>query len=172
MRKIGFLLLGLLAVGQVQAQKNAPSGIFFEISGNGLKQPSYILGSNHEVSGSFVHQIPQFDYIYNKVGQTCFETEMGTEADEATADANQPGARLQQQQQPDLAKLLLLPADSTYAQLIGADKAAEIDRIMSNLFPSYVSNMRPNYAATILQAVMQARQLSLTGVGSPFVSID
>lgn len=173
MRKIGFLLLGLLAVGQGQAQKNAHNGIFFEISGNGLKHPSYILGSNHEVSGSFVHQIPQFDEIYNKVGQTCFETEMGTEADQTTAQASQAVASLQQQQQQtDMAKLLLLPQDSTYARLIGADKAAEIDRIMSGLFPSYVSDMRPNYAATILQAVMQARQLSLTGVGSPFVSID
>lgn len=173
MRKIGFLLLGLLAVGQGQAQKNAHNGIFFEISGNGLKHPSYILGSNHEVSGSFVHQIPQFDEIYNKVGQTCFETEMGTEADQTTAQASQAVASLQQQQQQtDMAKLLLLPQDSTYARLIGADKAAEIDRIMSGLFPSYVPDMRPNYAATILQAVMQARQLSLTGVGSPFVSID
>ena len=173
MRKIGFLLLGLLAVGQGQAQKNAHNGIFFEISGNGLKHPSYILGSNHEVSGSFVHQIPQFDEIYNKVGQTCFETEMGTAADQTTAQASQAVASLQQQQQQtDMAKLLLLPQDSTYARLIGADKAAEIDRIMSGLFPSYVSDMRPNYAATILQAVMQARQLSLTGVGSPFVSID
>ncbi|MCI6550800.1 MAG: TraB/GumN family protein [Prevotella sp.] len=173
MRKIGFLLLGLLAVGQGQAQKNAHNGIFFEISGNGLKHPSYILGSNHEVSGSFVHQIPQFDEIYNKVRQTCFETEMGTEADQTTAQASQAVASLQQQQQQtDMAKLLLLPQDSTYARLIGADKAAEIDRIMSGLFPSYVSDMRPNYAATILQAVMQARQLSLTGVGSPFVSID
>ena len=95
MRKIGFLLLGLLAVGQGQAQKNAPNGIFFEISGNGLKHPSYILGSNHEVSGSFVHQIPQFDEIYNKVGQTCFETEMGTEADQTTAQASQAVASLQ-----------------------------------------------------------------------------
>lgn len=166
-------MLGLLAVGQGQAQKNAHNGIFFEISGNGLKHPSYILGSNHEVSGSFVHQIPQFDEIYNKVGQTCFETEMGTEADQTTAQASQAVASLQQQQQQtDMAKLLLLPQDSTYARLIGADKAAEIDRIMSGLFPSYVPDMRPNYAATILQAVMQARQLSLTGVGSPFVSID
>ena len=173
MKKTLFLLLGIALACSASAQKKQPNGIFFEISGNGLKQPSYILGSNHEVNGSFVHQIPQFDEIYNKVGQTCFETEMGEDADNTTATANQAVANLQQQQQQqDMAKMLILPEDSTYAKLIGADKAAEIDRIMSDLFPNYVSNMRPNYAATILQAVMQARQLSLTGVGSPFVSID
>lgn len=172
MKKIYSLLLGMLLANGACAQKNVADGIFFEISGNGLKSPSYILGSNHEVNGTFVHQIPQFDIIYNKVGQTCFETELDDNLDSSTSQANKAVASLQQQQQQDLASLLILPADRTYAKIIGADKAAEIDKIMKDLFPSYVSDMRPGYAATILQAVMQARQLGLTGVGSPFVSVD
>ena len=63
MKKTLFLLLGIALACSASAQKKQPNGIFFEISGNGLKQPSYILGSNHEVNGSFVHQIPQFDDI-------------------------------------------------------------------------------------------------------------
>ena len=171
MKKIGFLLFGILMTAGSYAQKNATDGIFFEISGNGLKTPSYILGSNHEVNGEFVHQIPQFDLIYNKVGQTCFETELNGDADQSTATANNAVASLQKQQQ-DAAAILMLPADSTYERIIGIEKATQIDKVMTSMFPNYVSNMRPAYAATILQAVMQSRQLSLTGFGGPFLSID
>ena len=118
MKKTLFLLLGIALACSASAQKKQPNGIFFEISGNGLKQPSYILGSNHEVNGSFVHQIPQFDEIYNKVGQTCFETEMGEDADNTTATANQAVANLQQQQQQqDMAKMLILPGDTVFMQV-------------------------------------------------------
>ena len=172
MRKILYLLAGMLLATQVSAQKSNLNGIFFEISGNGLKSPSYILGSNHEVNGTFVHQIPQFNTIFDKVKQTCFETDLDDGTDSATAAAGDAVVSLQQQQQSDIAKHLLLPADSTYAALLGSEKAAEIDKIMSDLFPSYVPNMRPVYASSILRTVTQVHQMSLTGIGSPFVSID
>ena len=173
MKKIVYLLAVLLVATQMSAQKSNLNGIFFEITGNDLKTPSYILGSNHEVNGSFVHQIPQFNAIFEKVQQTCFETELDEGTDQATAAAGNAVASLQQQQQQgDMAKLLILPDDSTYSAMIGSDKAAEIDKIMTALFPSYVPNLRPAYASAILQAVIQAHQLSLTGIGSPFVSID
>ena len=172
MKKTLFLLLGIALACSASAQKKQPNGIFFEISGNGLKQPSYILGSNHEVNGTFVHQIPQFNTIFDKVKQTCFETDLDDGTDSATAAAGDAVVSLQQQQQSDIAKHLLLPADSTYAALLGSEKAAEIDKIMSDLFPSYVPNMRPVYASSILRTVTQVHQMSLTGIGSPFVSID
>ncbi len=172
MRKMTFLIVGILTACQLYAQKKPLDGIFFEISGNGLKSPSYILGSNHEVNGEFVHQIPLFDTLFEKIGQTCFETDLTEDADQTTSSANNAVASLQKQNQQEIATLLLLPADSTYEKIIGQEKAAEIDAVMKRMFPNYVSNMRPAYAGNILQAVMQAKQLGLTGIGNPFLSID
>lgn len=172
MKKTFFLLLGLSLLSSAYAQKTSTNGIFFEISGKGLKSPSYILGSNHEVTGSFVHQIPQFDIIYNKVKQTCFETELNDDVETSDTANKKAVASVQQQQQMD-ANMLLLPADSTYAKIIGEKRAAEIDSIMTSHFPSFVSNMRPFYASAILKYVLQARQLGLTGLEqTPFQSID
>ena len=69
----------------------------------------------------------------------------------------------------------IYPVDSEHSaifQSLNGENRAEIDKIMSDLFPSYVPNMRPVYASSILRTVTQVHQMSLTGIGSPFVSID
>ncbi|MBP3228908.1 MAG: TraB/GumN family protein [Bacteroidaceae bacterium] len=53
-----------------------PDGIFFRISGGGLAEPSYILGSLHTIPGDFVHHIPHFDEAAASVRQFVFEKDL------------------------------------------------------------------------------------------------
>lgn len=54
-----------------------PDGIFFRISGGGLAEPSYILGTIHTIPGDFVHSIPHFDEAASRVRQFVFESDLG-----------------------------------------------------------------------------------------------
>lgn len=68
------LLCSLLAVN-VQAQDSFHEyrGVFFRISGNGLKNPSYILGTLHTIPGDFVYTLPGFEEIIGSVEQLVTE---------------------------------------------------------------------------------------------------
>ena len=59
------------------AHAQIPDGIFFRISGGGLAEPSYILGSLHTIPGDFVHHIPGFDEAAGSVRQFVFERDLG-----------------------------------------------------------------------------------------------
>ena len=149
MKKILIVYLSLLFSVAVCAQ-TATNAILFKISGNGLKSPSYILGSFHIMRGETVSGIPNFEKIYKAIPQVCFETDMNQ-----SPSSTVMGEEVQPPQAKPMYKLtpqeILLPADSTYDKIIGVEKAAEVDTVMKTVFPMYVSNMRPTYAAIILQ---------------------
>lgn len=160
MIKILIVYLSLLFSVAVSGQ-TATNAVLFKISGNGLKSPSYILGSFHIMRGETVSSIPEFEKIYKAIPQVCFETDMN-QSPSSTA----MGEEVQPPQAKSMAKLtpqeILLPADSTYDKIIGAEKAAEVDTVMKMVFPMYVSNMRPTYAAMILQMMYSVQMLGIT----------
>ncbi|MBQ4484036.1 MAG: TraB/GumN family protein [Prevotella sp.] len=57
---------------------SVPDGIFFRISGGGLAEPSYILGTLHTIPGDFVHRIPGFHEAANSVQQFIFERDLAS----------------------------------------------------------------------------------------------
>ena len=59
-----------------QEQARIDNGVFFKIEGNGLKKPSYALGTMHYVHGDYVHKIEGFDSIFNSV--ECLAEELPT----------------------------------------------------------------------------------------------
>lgn len=67
MKKILTLIVALIVFSAANAQ------VLFEISGNGLKQSSYILGSCHVVTSTFVDSIPGAHKTLKKVSQICGE---------------------------------------------------------------------------------------------------
>ncbi|MCF0197842.1 MAG: TraB/GumN family protein [Bacteroidaceae bacterium] len=74
------LLIQMLCLGcnaQEQGSFHEHQGVFFRISGNGLTNPSYILGTIHTIPGDFVHTLPNFSEIIGSVGQ--FVTEYNFE---------------------------------------------------------------------------------------------
>lgn len=171
MRK--FFLLALSFVLSLPAFSQTDDGILFEISGNGLKAPSYILGSNHNISGEFVHQIPKFDDIFNKVKQTCFETDLSPEADKASEARLQKVAEQRKAEQAQMNMTdLLLPGDSTYSHIIGQEKANQIDSVMSGVLNMSVGTIRPWYLQTIVKSLLASKQMEVKQGQQTLSSID
>lgn len=72
--KIFFALFLLCPFCQLKAQEaDGDDALLFEISGNGLQKSSYLLGTDHNVDGRFVHEIPCFDSILQKVDAVAAE---------------------------------------------------------------------------------------------------
>lgn len=172
MTKTIILACLLLLPAGLYAQ-SADNAIFFKISGNGLKKPSYILGSFHIIRGEIVSRIPGFKEIYNETPQVCFETDMNHTSSNAEAESLTPS--MKSNSKTELTeKDILLPEDSTYDKMIGSVKAAEIDSMMKIVYPMYVSNMRPGYASMIIQMMYSIQMLGITqeNMQKEFISID
>lgn len=67
--KIVSIILAFCLGREAQAQESfhEHKGIFFRISGNGIKSPSYILGTFHTIPGDFVYTLPRFEEIIGSV---------------------------------------------------------------------------------------------------------
>ncbi len=62
MKPLYTLLCFLLSFYPMRAQEtDADDAILFEISGNGLNTPSYLLGTWHNIEGAFAHKIQELD---------------------------------------------------------------------------------------------------------------
>lgn len=79
---LAYLFLCIFAFSastDVKAQEavadSVPDGIFFRISGGGLAEPSYILGTLHTVPGDYVRHIPHFNDAAATVRQFIFESD-------------------------------------------------------------------------------------------------
>jgi len=51
------IMLGIFVAVQANAQNNANPGMLWKVTGNGLKQPSYLFGTYHLMKGSFLDTI-------------------------------------------------------------------------------------------------------------------
>ena len=67
----------------VQAQ------LLYKISGGGLKEPSYILGSNHTAAISFVDSIPGLRRVMNDTQQVYLESNESAESSEYDTEMDQ-----------------------------------------------------------------------------------
>lgn len=172
MKKVLIVFVSLLLSTGIYARAT-DNAILFKISGKGMKSPSYILGSLHIMRGEMVNSIPEFETIYKAVPQVCFETDMNQDPSSTAM-----GQQAQMPKPSNGAKLaaedILLPEDSTYDKIIGSEKAAEVDSVMKIVFPKYVSNMRPMYAAMIAQMMYSVQMLGITqeNMQQGFTSID
>ena len=72
-----FAFLGISCSSQPVPEKALNNNtLLWEISGNGLKQPSYFFGTMHILCSSDATISPNFNTVINKVGQVYFEIDM------------------------------------------------------------------------------------------------
>ncbi|WP_423130387.1 TraB/GumN family protein [Gaoshiqia sp. Z1-71] len=106
-------------------------GLLWRISGNGLKEPSYLFGTNHGMSGDFLGHIPGFFEALDSVKQLAVES-----------DPTRP-KRL------DSIKPLnkFLPTDISYPDLLDESELAVLDSILFiySTLNSEEMNLNPNF---------------------------
>ncbi len=118
MRRFYITLLSLLALSMASYGQ-----LLYKISGNGLNKPSYLLGTYHFASSSYLDSIPGFHNAMKDVGQVCGEVE--------TDLMNKPevmGKMMKAMMLPDGVKLEsmldekeMTALNSTLRSLLGAD---------------------------------------------------
>ena len=119
MKKITLILFMMVAVA-TQAQ------ILYQITGNGLKQPSYLLGTYHLAPASFADSIPGFNSAFNKVEQVCGELQMDNLLDSVNMMKMQ--------------NAMMLPEGKTIQSLLTADEMNRLNALTKELMGVDFSN--------------------------------
>ncbi len=120
MKKI--LIFAMLALVSLSSQAQ----LLYKISGNGLKEPSYIVGTYHLAKVSFVDSIPGIRRVMNECKQTYCEL------------------RMQDMFIPDslaiIQKAQLLPEGTTLDKLLSAEEMTRLNAYMKDLLGADMTN--------------------------------
>lgn len=112
-----FLVLSAISVS-AQDKKEYTGALLWKVSGNGLKESSYILGTHHLAHVSFVDSIPGLRDAMKNTEQTVGELLMSGQADMQT--------KVQQ--------AAMMPAGESYKNLLSADDYAKLDKGLKDMF--------------------------------------
>ena len=143
MKKLVFIIAAFFAVLQLPAQ---PSGKFtgallWEISGNGLPAPSYIIGTHHLASVDFAQNIPGFNEALSSASQVVGEVVMEDMLSKLG----------------HIMTLSMMPADTTYRDLLSEADYAELDRQLTSLFGAGLDQLgmlKPSMLSNVLSMML------------------
>ena len=102
-------------------QNNNENSLLWRISGNGLQHDSYLLGTMHNVGGTFLYSIPGFKKAFKEAKQVAIEFD---------ADSLD-------NQRMNLAQYAYMPQDSTYATLYNDSDFQFVDSKLRKGNPQY-----------------------------------
>lgn len=149
-------LLIFIIIYSCNSYKSIDGGLLWKITGNGLKEPSYLLGTNHGMSGDFVDSIPGFWDAFNSVEQLVMEYDI---TKPKRLDSIKPTS--------------ILPEDITYHDLLDADEIAVLDSILLIYFPynSKEIRLKPSNLLAILQGVILTKESQKWATENPYLEI-
>ena len=149
-------LLAFIVIFSCSSYKSIDGGLLWEITGNGLKEPSYLLGTNHAMSGDFVDSIPGFWDAFNSVEQLVMEY-----------DITKP-RRLD-----SIKPTNILPEDITYDDLLDDDEIAVLDSILLVYFPfnSKEIRLKPAGLRTLLEGAILTKESQKWATENPYLAI-
>ncbi|ALA94582.1 hypothetical protein PGJ_00020090 [Porphyromonas gingivalis AJW4] len=110
-----FLLVGSCVFAQEVGKRDA---LLWEISGNGLTEPSYLLGTCHIVPYTYTDSIPGYKDAYVSVRQVVIEHDVRPESLTALM--------------PRLQANMMLPSDTTYAMLYSPEELEELNQFLQS----------------------------------------
>ncbi len=128
-------IVSLFVFGNIQAQDN--KSILWKISGNGLKQSSYLFGTHHLVPASFAESVKGLQTALANSEQMAGELDMSN----------------MQELQMRIMQAGLMPSDKTYQKLLSADDYALLDKTIKELMGTGIDNfqkMNPAMLSTVL----------------------
>ena len=106
-----FFVLNLLIVNSIDSQTRIENSLLWEISGNGLKKPSYLFGTNHVVPYTFIlDSIRGFRKAFHSVRQVAVEHTVSLDPLDKT--------------------MFAMPSDTTYQMIYTPKEFAFIDSVM------------------------------------------
>lgn len=151
-------LLIFLVFFSCNAENKPEGGLFWKITGNGLKEPSYLLGTNHGMSGDFLDSIPRFFEILDSVKQLAVERDISNLFTEDSVK------KLQR----------FLPDGTTYRDLLDDDEIAMLDSVLSKYSPlnSEKMNLSPGRLLYMLNMNMIRKESRQWAKENPFLLIN
>ena len=105
---------------------SANAQILYRISGNGIQQPSYILGSHHLVSAGFADKVPGLKAAQAATTQICGEV--------VTSNMLNPDSLKALQEQ------MMLPEGKTVKDVLSAEQYQRLDAFLTKTFMVGLSN--------------------------------
>jgi len=106
-----FFVINLLIISNINSQTKIENSLLWEISGNGLKKPSYLLGTHHRVPYTFIlDSIHGFRNAYHSVRQVAVEVTFSVDILDKT--------------------MLYMPSDTTYQMLYTPQEFAFVDSVL------------------------------------------
>ena len=134
-------ILILLAFSAATFTANAQ--LLWKISGNGLKNPSYILGTHHIASGDICDKIAGFKDAYNSIQQVYGEV--------VTDEMNSASAQMK------VLKSSLMPKGQTLSSLYTPEQIEKIDQFLKSIFGKRLSafdKLKPIALTSSIQVLM------------------
>ena len=174
-----FLIIFISASISIFAQD--ATGIFFKVTKPGMKAPSYLLGSMHNISASFLPQITGYEKAYAEVTRVCIETDIN-KSGESLKENNERTRRFTSQLataqlQANSLQQLKLPFDSTFVMVLGEEKLAQLDSMIKSVLPDAykaviptVNNVHPVMLRALVDQIITA--MALSGETNDGTSID
>lgn len=139
--------------------------ILYKISGNGLKNASYIVGTHHLVDASFVSQIPGIDIAMKETKQVYGEVLMENQNNPDTLAAFQ--------------KAMMLPENTTIKDVLDPEHYDKLNKLMTELIGAPLDNpmlsasmgkMRPSAIMTQIEIFLYLKEYP--GAFDPNNTID
>ena len=124
-------LLMILAAMMISLASNAQ--VLYKISGNGLKKPSYVIGTCHVVKASFLDTIPGANRVIDEVEQVCGELDMRHISNQDTALA--------------IAQMMMLPPDSVASKIMTEQEFDKLCRLVNENYN--IDLKKPQYASLL-----------------------
>lgn len=122
----------ILAAMIISLASNAQ--VLYKISGNGLKKPSYVIGTCHVVKASFLDTIPGANRVIDNVEQVYGELDMRHISNQDTLLS--------------IAKMMMLPSDSVATEIMTEQEFDELCRVVNE---NYNIDLKSPQYALLLQ---------------------
>lgn len=146
MKKVLFIIAFILGFLFAKAQTNSPftGALLWKVSGNELKEPSYILGTFHFFSESFVDSIPGLRDAMRETKQVVGELDM---ADMASM-------------QVKMMQSAVLPAEESYKNLLSEEEYTKLDEGLKSILGvglDQMGNFKPGMINVSLAMVLYTK---------------
>lgn len=151
-------ILTILALSLLCLTSNAQ--LLWKISGNGIKKPSYILGSHHGCPSSYCDSIPGLMKAFDKVDNIIGEINM-IEFDQMSPE------RMQKMQ-----AMMMMPADTSLLSLFSTEEAAKVNEWLGKKMGASLEMLSVMKPMTIMVTVQNKEMMEVIPEIATMTTID